>query len=521
MANLNCQPAIDVTTHSATVRGTADQIPANHFLRVAYGVTSGGPFNTFASSIPGDATFGQQYSDTIDNLLPTQQYYYVLQELDTDGITILAESDQCTFTTLDYNTTCQIVGFTETTITVQVCADYVAPEQTLDFIWGTTQGGPYPNNGGSVPGTDTLNQCATFTLEDLDPCTVIYYRGSVTNVPAIYEVDWAYSHAPTPNTIFPQLTGQPQTTELRIGPEQDYPANQTLVDTDTVILPADSGVWNRKTGTYPVPLNITQLHMGFVSTDPQNPQNGGNMLDRCSIILRRVLPSPLVIGEQLVNGSFEFPVVGGPGFTMVSELTPGIAWQTTAPDGLIEYWPDSNVAYASLQPDDGDQYAELNGNFVSEFFQVVNLDVATADSTECTASTFNLDCVPATNIDCVSATLNGTYCGLPDHYFYQFQYATSLGGPFFNVGPAQLVVPFSTVDVPISVGSGPLDPNTTYFYRIAAYNNQLEVIGTSETCSFTTLNCVSWCGGWFDPDTCLPVDFDADGNPDYLNCNQV
>jgi hypothetical protein len=511
MANLACYPVQDLTTHSATISGSGDQIPATSFLRMAYGVTSGGPYNTFGTPVPGDGSFGQMISDNITNLLPDQTYFYVTQEVANDGITVLGESDQCQFKTLNYNTTCELLAFTETSITVRVCADYVAPEQTLDFIWGTTPGGPYPNVGGSVPGNDTLNQCAVFELA-LDPCEVIYYRGSVTNVPAIYEVDWAYAHR--------SRSGAPEGMELRLGPEADYPANQTLVDSDVAVA-ADG--WKHKSGTYPVPLNVNTLHMGFVSTISPGGLSVGNFLDSCSIVLRRVLPSPLVIGEQLQNPGFENPPIAPGNLAFVPEgPAPPMVWQTTDPVPVIEQW---GTGFLGVPSDTGGAFAELNAFNPAELFQVVPLAVATADSTECVGSTFNLDTAftPATDIECTSAVLHAEYCGLPEHYSFQFQYSTNLSGPWNNVGPVVFVPPPapSNVTTQIAATASPLDPNTTYFYRIVALDPDQNVLGTSETSSFTTLDCVSWCGGWFDPDTCLPVDFDSDGNTDYLNCNQV
>lgn len=504
MANLNCTPPTEITTHSADVGGTADFIPANHFLRIAYGVTNGGPFNTFTTPDPGTNSPGQVYSTTLNTLLPNQQYYYVLQELDTDGVTILAESDQCAFHTRDYETRCTVIAFDETSVTVQVCADFVAPDQTLDFIYGSTPGGPYPNVGGSVPGQDIKDQCAVFTLP-LAPCQIIYYRGSVTNVPAIYEVDWQYAHRARSN-------GQ-ETAQLRIGPEALYPGGQTLVDTHTANGAAEG--WTVRNGTYPVPLNINTLHMGFVATAP--PGSVGNFLDSCSIILRRVLPSPLVIGEQLQNPDFEIPAMAPNSLVFWPEGggTPGLVWETTDPVPVIEMWSN---AFQGVTANTGTQFVELNAFNPAELFQVVPLDVATADSQECVASTFNLDCDSATEVECTTATLHGRYCGLPEGYSVQFQYATSIGGPYFDAGPANFVAVRSSADIPISLGATSLTPGTQYFYRLVAKDTLQHIIGTSETCDFTTDTCITWCGGWHDPQDCTLVDTP---NDDYFNCNPV
>lgn len=505
--NLNCQAVQNLTTQSATISGTGDFIPVNHFLRNIYGVTSGGPYTLSGTPVAGTNSPGQLVSDNVTNLPPNTTFYWVTEELDTDGITVLATSNQCQFTTRDYETSCEVLGFSETSVTVRVCADYIATDQNLEMKYGSVQGGPYPLTGGSVPGTNTPGQCAIFTVP-LAPCEVIYFKGSVSNVPAIYEVDWTYYHGAR------GIVGG-ETTELRIGPESTYPVGQTLVDTDFAI---GAGTWHKKTGTYPVPLGITQLHFGFVATIPPTG-SVGNFIDGCSIILRQVLPVPMVLGEQLINGSFEFPVRPNGTNAFIPEApNPGVGWNTTDPTGVLEYWMQGFLGY-SAAPDGGRQWVELSAFNASELSQAVPLAILTADSPECVASTFNLVCEPPVHVEigCTDAPMKGHYCGLPEGYSVQFQFATNPLGPFFDAGPVIFSPAISATDVQVTSQAAALDPNTTYYFRIVARDKLQNIIGVSGSCQFTTLDCIQWCGGWHLPQDCVVVD-PENGEP-YFNCN--
>lgn len=80
------------------------------------------------------------------------------------------------------------------------------------------------------------------------------------------------------------------------------------------------------------------------------------------------IPASCPTSVTLTNGGFESPDIGG-GFGYRNQGdVPG--WSTTAPDGQIEIWHNP---FGGFAPDSGQQFVELNANFVSTLFQ----DVAT------------------------------------------------------------------------------------------------------------------------------------------------
>jgi uncharacterized repeat protein (TIGR01451 family) len=82
---------------------------------------------------------------------------------------------------------------------------------------------------------------------------------------------------------------------------------------------------------------------------------------------------PVCTTDLIVNGSFELPSLGSPGQmgNFGQGTVPG--WRTTASDGQIEIWSSTFNSVPSLAGIPGNQFAELNANFVSTLYQ----DVAT------------------------------------------------------------------------------------------------------------------------------------------------
>lgn len=535
---LTCNTATNITTQTADLSGQTDApIPVNEFLRIAISTVSGGPYTPVGVDDPGTNTAGQVTSESATGLSSAASsgatYFYVIQHIANDGTTVLEESGECSFMTLPYNPTCSTSLLTQTSVQVTACADFVAPDQQLQIVSSPNPLGPFNTVEGGVPGTFVDNQCQNFNIV-LVPCETKYFKARVTPTPASYEVDWQYAH-------MNRINGTVETVTLTLGDEALYPAGQVVVDVDAR---SDQGTWHVKSGTFPVPAGVTQLHMGFTGTG--GTPNQGNYLDSCSIVLRQVFPSAFVVGEQLINGDFEFPVSvpGIPsfcqttpngGYTMIPEATPGFAWETTAPDGLIEIWHGpSDFDCGTGQPNlpisanTGDQWAELSANFESELFQVVNLAVGTAESeVACPVTAILLTCELPSNITQHEATLQGTYCAPPGH-FVAFRYSTNcFDGPWTHQTPLQPVQspggPFD-VEAPVYV----LDCGTQYCFQTILFDENLAVIATSGddpmgplSCSFFTNPCgAAWCGGEFDPNNCIPVDIDGDGDSDYFNCNQ-
>jgi hypothetical protein len=73
-----------------------------------------------------------------------------------------------------------------------------------------------------------------------------------------------------------------------------------------------------------------------------------------------------VSGLALENGGFEEPAHPGSGYALENEsAVPG--WDTTAPDGLMEFWWGGFIA----SPYEGTQLVELNANYASTLYQDV------------------------------------------------------------------------------------------------------------------------------------------------------
>lgn len=514
MANLTCNPAENVTTQTADLSGTGDFIPPANRLRLAYSTTQGGPYTSIVDEDPGTNTDDQLVSGSLTGLSATSAfgatYFYVVQEVDPVD-TVLDESAECEFTTLPYNPTCNILASDEGTITIEICADFVNTDQQLQAVWGDNPGGPYNNVGATIAGTFVNNQCEVFVIP-VPPCEVRYWKARVTPVPAEYEVDWTYAHA--------ARTANDESMELRLGNEADYPGGQTVVDAHNTG-PNQAGVWTLRQGTFQIAAGTTQLHMGFVSTSGVAPSIG-NFLDGTSIILRQTFPGNFVVGEQIINGGFEFPVqpAGSVTFPPEEPLTPGIAWQSTDPCNCLEYWTSTTIGgldgpFPAYQ---GIQFAELNAFVPAELFQVVNLAVGTADSLlECPASAFLIECDPATNVECTTATINGRYCGLQEDYWVAFEFGPTALGPWTertaltqSFGPQEAITNFSA--------NLNTNPNQVIFYRVVVLNENQELIATSDpVCSLTAANCVVYCGMFFDPDDCVLVD-PGNGDPPYWYC---
>lgn len=538
MANLQCLPATNVTTQDAILHGTGDNIPVGNFLRIDYSTSQGGPYSTLGNiQAPGNNTVGQPVDEAALDLSPVITYYYVVREIDNDGVTILDTSEECSFTTLSYEVSCEVLSAEgENPLVIRVCANYVAPDQELQVVSSTNSGGPYTTVEGSVPGTFEPNQCQIFQVP-LDECEALFLKGRVTPVPAVYVVDWQYAHM--------NRSGVDETVQLGLGPQIDWVAaggeagnsgfgGLTVVDTH-VATGASQGTWTLRSGTdFPVPAGVTQLHMGFMGSGGTFPTSG-NFLDATSIVLRQVSPSAINYGEQLVNRDFEFPAKVCPGtWEYVPEATPGIAWQTSDPNGAnlngcaqavygvnvlgpIEYWDQAGTGFAPYM---GTQYAELNAEHESELYQVVNLAVNSVDSLfECQAFAFNAqaDCAGA-NVASDRAFLCGSVCAAPG-YWWHFQYGLC-GQGFTHATPLQAIT--QTGEQNFCHPATNLECEQCYDFRMVIYNPTFDPVFIGPVCQLTTLECpAQWCGGQFDPDNCIPVDFDGDGDNDYFNCNIV
>ncbi|WP_327385068.1 hypothetical protein [Streptomyces sp. NBC_01207] len=176
-------------------------------------------------------------------------------------------------------------------------------------------------------------------------------------VGATYEIDWQYAH---------RARGGfgPETAELRIGDASNPLLTNPVVDTHLGVV----GSWALRSGTLPIGAGFPQLRFEFNSIG--GSPGTGNLIDSCSVILRRVLPTPFNFGEQLINGGFEFPVYGN-GVNFPLTATPGVGWTTTDTCNCLEYWRNFGGVVAHT----GAQIAEMNAFQRATLSQVASLEV--------------------------------------------------------------------------------------------------------------------------------------------------
>ncbi len=177
-------------------------------------------------------------------------------------------------------------------------------------------------------------------------------------VGATYEVDWSYAHRARGGA-------GAETAELRIGDASNPLLTNPVVDTHLGIV----GTWVMRSGTLPIGAGFGQLRFEFNSIG--GAPGVGNLLDSCSIILRRVLPTPVNFGEQLVNGGFEVPAFGANSLNFPLTSTPGIGWQTTDTCNCLEVWHQN---FLGVPAHSGTQLVEMNAFNRATLFQTVSLE---------------------------------------------------------------------------------------------------------------------------------------------------
>jgi hypothetical protein len=177
-------------------------------------------------------------------------------------------------------------------------------------------------------------------------------------VGATYEIDWSYAHHRRVDQ-----GGATQTVTLRIGDATNPLGTNPIVSTHT----ADPTLWTVQSGTTAIGAGFPTIRMEFNAVAPGG--SAGNLIDACSIILRRVTPTPMNFGQQLINGGFESPVQPG-GVTFPSAIS--TFWQTTDPCNCLEYWkapaPGGVTAFT------GSQFVEMNAFINGTLSQTATLE---------------------------------------------------------------------------------------------------------------------------------------------------
>lgn len=207
-------------------------------------------------------------------------------------------------------------------------------------------------------------------------------------VGATYEVDWQYAHRSRGGSGV-------ETAELRIGDATNPLLTNPVVDTHVGVV----GAWALRSGTLPIGAGFPQLRFEFNSIG--GVPGAGNLLDSCSVILRRVLPTPVNFGEQLINGGFEFPVFAPNSVNFPATSIPGVGWTTTDPCNCLEVWHQN---FLGVPAHSGTQLAEMNAFQRATLSQVATLETCENQISWYDTQTGNL--VPTAQLtDCAEVTL--------------------------------------------------------------------------------------------------------------------
>lgn len=515
MANLQCDPAANILPYQADVSGSGDNIPTTNFLRIAYGTTPGGPYPFFSSADAGTNSVGQVITKTLTGLSPNTAYYYVVQELNSLGVAI-DTGGECNFITGSYNPQCQVNSLSPNTLpasaSVTATADNVPPDLELKIKWGTTPGGPYPNTLASVPGDNTVGQTLTVPNWVLSGCTDYYWVAEVSEPDG-----FLYSPNQLANGDMEASTGIGAASSVGPGWNTDYdPCGPNLF-----VLPCSAGNYSFFTtnsgqvagGNYPaLGARSFAVNVSSVLTD--------RIIYWDDIYLENGKTYRLHGDAGCIFGPFAIDIrVDGTLITPLNTVACGTnIWAST--DTEFVWTGPTGLHTVSLNS--GSTVFGGNDHVLDNITLQERLDPD--QSTECVVDSTATVCLPATDIGMTEATLNSLTCSIFGGTFTSFVYGTSPGlandlTSYPNETSPVLQPGDGAASQNISHSIQSLECGTTYYYRSVSRDSNYQIISVSvDECSFTTEECAQWCGGQYDPATCLAVDIDGDGDTDYLNC---
>lgn len=512
MANLACNPAANILPSQADVSGTGDNIPVNNFLRIAYGVTSGGPYPFFSTSDPGTNSVGQAINKTITGLAPNTQYFYVVQE--TDGTNVVdEEATECSFTTGSYDPTCAVNSVQPNTLPatadVTITADNVPPNLELKIKWGVNPGGPYPNTEASVSGNNTVDQ--TFNYQwPLVGCTDYYWVAEVSEPDG-----FLYSPNLLSNGDMESSTGVGATSSVGPGWQTDYiPCGPNIFAAPCTagryaFFTTNSGQVTGGSSSYPA-LGARSFAVNVSSTLTDRIMYWENIFLENGRTYRLGGSAGCIFGPFAIDIRIDGNVIAplNPGGGCGSNIWGNVDtfFTFTGPTGLHEVSLNSGSTVFA-----GNDHVLDNIS--------LRLQEPPAQSSECVIDSTATVCLPASNIGPTDAVLNSLTCSIFGGTFTSFVYDTS-PKPFDINAYANETVPIlqpsNGVGQNISQDIHALQCNTTYFYRSVSRDANFNLVSMSvDECSFTTEPCLIWCGGFYDDENCIPVDIDGDGGEDY------
>lgn len=442
MSNLVCgivTNPFQIQDTQANLRGTGDNIvPANN-LTIRIGTVSGGPYTAWISNpLAGTNTVGQSVQNVFGcgtsppKLTPSTTYFWRVEERDAGNV-LIDSSPECSFTTLAASDYLQCDPATPdwpsrnhvfSTLIDSIEAPCDGSLITKEY--STSPLGPWTTALDSD--FNTSGPCSTFP----NPTTYIGASSSVVATDTnglVHNTDYYIRF------VLQKGNGDPQEVQV-CGPfkTKDYP------------------LW---ACTPPFNVTATSGDVGYTFPPAAGSGAGGGTA--------QVQQQPAGCDQDsyvLKWGT----TPGGPYPNTMPTITAPINpnWTLT---GLTTGVPVYYVMEASEQ-------LETNGIYQT--------------TPECTftpsaVAARTAQCDPATAITVNSATLNGTIGGIQAGDTYEFQYGTTLGGPYGTT-----VGPFAAANGPVSQPIAGLVPSANYYFVVVVKDSGAVVQATSGECNFTT-----------------------------------
>jgi hypothetical protein len=477
-----------ITVSSARLNGNLTSLDSAGSVTVSFEwKVSGGSYTPIDVEVKNSTG---TFSVGLTGLTPGTTYYFKAKAVGDGDPVYGAEKSFTTLVSPSVTTNAATgIGNTSATLNGNLTSLGTASTVTVSFVWGTSFGGPYPN--------ETTGQAMTSTgafsaeLPSLIPGTTYYYQAKAVGDSTVYGVERSFTTTTTPPVV---TTGVPTGIDLTLAT-----LNGNLDSLGTAGSVAVSFEWGITLGG-PYPYETTSENMTTTGTfyfdlsglDPGttyyyrakavgdgDPVYGSGMNFTTG-------PSPSVVtyaagdvttSSARLNGNLTS--LGAADNVTVSFVW-GINWETN-PDA----YPNETAAVAMTAT--GTFYFDLSGldPGTTYYYRAKAMGNGTSYGVEMSFNTFPpsplVTTSDASNITANSARLNGdlTWLGTASSVTVSFEWKVS-GGSYT---PIDVEVNNSTGT--FSVGLTGLTPGTTYYFKAKAVGDGDPVYGAEK--SFTTL----------------------------------
>ncbi|WP_412476438.1 fibronectin type III domain-containing protein [Flavobacterium sp. TBRC 19031] len=272
--------------------------------------------------------------------------------------------------------------------TVQVGPNAITTDATGNYTItglsiGAYNGFGFTVNGCSISATNTitLNAQSTVLISSTNPLTCNGNSGTIIinglNPNQSYSVTYTDDTTPIgPLNLNSDNNGQIIITGLNAGAYANfnltttyctYASSQvvTLTNPNAPVVTVNSETICFNQSTTITATTQTPGNYIYSWTVPSGFANPGNVASFTTTVAGTYTVTVTPVGTNFCNGSFENPATSGAFPNMLNESAVP-CWETSAPDGILEVWPqgfESAVAYQ------GTQLIEINGNSTATVFQ--------------------------------------------------------------------------------------------------------------------------------------------------------